>query len=263
MTRGAGVAGRVPARRQLGFVQYIPSGQTAATPLATTDVTELLDTYGPLGGPIDCSITIGASQQEMRITGVYASNAGVNPGNGLPEYAVRGLRQPRPSGRRSVERGEGREHLELRDPGRSGPRYPADPAGCAGAALGRSIATVLAQPRLRLRFPDVVSLEATVKYGYWMQVVPGQVAPGIDVGMEGLAKLLDGLLGFTLGVEGRALITRFSLDPDHFCHLLGSILISGSVQVSRAVRGSAAYSSSTTARPRSPMGRVFAQDGEG
>ena len=60
-----------------------------------------------------------------------------------------------------------------------------------------------------------------MKYGYWMQVVPGQVAPGIDVGMEGLAKLLDGLLGFTLGVEGRALM-RFSLSTI-FCHLLGSI----------------------------------------
>ena len=83
--------------------------------------------------------------------------------------------------------------------------------------------------------PDVVSLEATVKYGYWMQVVNGQVAPGIDVGMEGRAKLLDGLLGFKLGVEGRALITRLSTNPDHFCHLLGSILISGSVQVAWVV----------------------------
>ena len=83
--------------------------------------------------------------------------------------------------------------------------------------------------------PDVVSLEATVKYGYWMQVVGGKVAPGIDVGMEGRAKLLDGLLGFKLGVEGRALITRFAADPNQFCHLLGSILISGSVQLAWAI----------------------------
>jgi hypothetical protein len=64
-----------------------------------------------------------------------------------------------------------------------------------------------------------------------MQVAGGQVAPGIDVGMSGRAKLLDGLLGFELGVEGRALISRFSADPNNLCHLLGSILISGSVQV--------------------------------
>jgi hypothetical protein len=83
--------------------------------------------------------------------------------------------------------------------------------------------------------PDVVSLEATVKYGFWMQVVDGNVAPGIDIGMDGRAKLLDGLLGFKLGVEGRALITRLSADPDHFCHLLGSILISGSIQVAWVV----------------------------
>jgi hypothetical protein len=79
--------------------------------------------------------------------------------------------------------------------------------------------------------PYLVSLEATVKYGYWMQVINGSVSPGLDVGMDGRAKLLDGLLGFSFGVEGRALITRPSLNPDQFCHLLGSILISGSVQV--------------------------------
>jgi hypothetical protein len=79
--------------------------------------------------------------------------------------------------------------------------------------------------------PHLVAVEATVKYSFWMQVVGGQVAPGIDVGMEGRAKLLDGLLGFKFGVEGRALITRLSSNPSQFCHLLGSILVSGSVQV--------------------------------
>jgi hypothetical protein len=88
--------------------------------------------------------------------------------------------------------------------------------------------------------PDVVALEATVKYGFWMQVVDGNVAPGIDVGMDGRAKLLDGLLGFQLGVEGRALITRLltdtkPFDPGDLCHLLSSILISGSVQVAWVV----------------------------
>ena len=53
--------------------------------------------------------------------------------------------------------------------------------------------------------PGLVDLEATVKYGYYIQVKTKPI-PGLIVGMEGRAKLLSGLLGFRFGVEGRALI---------------------------------------------------------
>ena len=524
VTRGAGANGRVPSRKQLGFVQYIPADQQTASILKPGEVEELLDTQGPLGGPIDCTVTLAASQQEMRITGVYASNAGTNPANGNLEYAVAVYGSPvlPAAGNWSVVKvvntnntvtpldpGLGipliqqvGQALRWADPSQMFAPAPefdygflfssetlkvlfprpkieplatqitslvtpllADPytqlntsglfpllqqaipfpspsfglasvsgllqlspnpfpipvagrvmslidvsswndnldySDAAGAATqfvinSASNWTVDSSPlRQKLNFPlvgdilslvhqihspvddvtsfpnpgfvfdgimkpvtdvfsmldqwmpdlpsplkvsasfsgstfqlsaladfqiadedgnaidvgigkmtgelkaganlsaelikqtitgsvflsitgsyqqevfpeiyaggqlsfqvsadedgkttldfdagtvgsvggdiipDVVSLEATVKYGYWMEVVGGQVAPGIDVGMDGRAKLLDGLLGFKLGVEGRALITRFSLDPDHFCHLLGSILVSGSVQV--------------------------------
>jgi hypothetical protein len=524
VTRGGGANGRVPARRQLGFVQYIPADQQTAKILNPAEVKELLDSHGPLGGPIDCTITIGASQQEMRVTGVYAANAGTNPANGQLEYAVaiygspvlpgagrwsvvkvvntsntvtpvdpglgipliqqvgQALRWAEPSqlfaanpdfdygflfssqtqkilfprlkvepldtkitslvkplladpysqfntsglfpllqqaiafpspnfgldstsgvmrlspdpfpipvvGRTLslIDVSSWNDVLDYSDAGGSATQFLIDSAadwnidssplrqklnfpgigdianlvhqvhspvddltsfpqpGFVFSGLMKPVTDVFSMldqwmPDLpgplkvsasfsgstfqisavadfqiadedgnaidvgigklngelkaganlsaellkqtitgsvflgitgsyqqevfpgiygggQLSFqvsadqagkttldfdastvgsvggdliPGVVSLEATVKYGYWMQVVGGQVAPGIDVGMEGRAKLLDGLLGFKLGVEGRALITRFSLDPEHLCQLLGSILISGSVQV--------------------------------
>jgi hypothetical protein len=525
VTRGAGANHRVPARRHLGFIQYIPSDQQSANVLNPLQVKELFDTQGPLGGPIDCTITIGASQQEMRVTGVYASNAGTNPANGKLEYAVAAYGSPvlPAAGHWSVVKvvnttatvtaldpglgipliQQAAQALRWADPSQMFaanpdfdygflfsnetqrilfPRlkvepldtritsavlplladpysqlnstglfpllnqalpFPAAPA-FGLASVGGSLRlspdpftipvsapalslidvsswsdvlnyadannaatkfvinsasnwTIDSTPLLqKLNFPlvgdivslvhqihspvddvasfpnpqfvfsgilkpvtdvfkmleswmpdlpgplkvsasfsgstfqlsaladfqiadedgnaidvgigklkgdisaganlsaellkqtitgsvflsitgsyqqevfpliygggqlafrvsadqdgkttldfnagtvgsvggdlipGVVSLEATVQYGYWMQVAGGQVAPGIDVGMSGRAKLLDGLLGFELGVEGRALISRFSADPNNLCHLLGSILISGSVQV--------------------------------
>lgn len=524
VTRGAGASGRVPARRQLGYVQYIPASEQTAKILKPAAVKELLDAHGPLGGPIDCTLALGASQQEMRVTGVYAATAGVNPAGGALEYAVAVYGSPvlPAAGHWSVVKVVNTDRtvvpvdaglgvplvqqaaaaLRWADPAQlfsanpdfdygflfsseaqkilfprlkvepfatqitsavaplladpyaqlntsglfpllgqaipfpspnfglantggalqlSPDPFPvpapgrvlslidvdawndhldySDPAGAATQFLIKSAAgwTIDGSPlRQKLNFPlvgdivdlvheihspvddvtsfpnpgfvfsgllkpvtdvfsmleqwmpdlpgplkvsasfsgstfqlsaladflladddgnaidvgigklsgeltaganlsaellkqtitgsvflgitgayqqevfpeiygggqlafrvsadqdgkttldfdantvgsvggdlipGVVSVEATVKYGYWMQVVGGRVAPGIDVGMEGRAKLLDGLLGFKLGVEGRALITRFAPDPDHLCHLLGSILVSGSVQV--------------------------------
>jgi hypothetical protein len=53
-------------------------------------------------------------------------------------------------------------------------------------------------------------------------------------GMEGRAKLLEGLLAFKFGVEGRIGITRTTHDPadlEHICNLHGEILVSGMVTV--------------------------------
>lgn len=86
--RGQGSNGRVPARRQLGFVQFISLDsqvtQGGVAALTAAQLKELFEREGPLGGPIDCTIRVGVSRQEMRVTGVYANNAGGSP----PRFAV-------------------------------------------------------------------------------------------------------------------------------------------------------------------------------
>jgi hypothetical protein len=80
--------------------------------------------------------------------------------------------------------------------------------------------------------PGLVSVEATVKYGYFLFTNP--VLPGFMCGMEGRAKLLDGLVAFKFAVEGRIGITRTTHDPadlEHICNLHGEILVSGMVTV--------------------------------
>jgi hypothetical protein len=87
--------------------------------------------------------------------------------------------------------------------------------------------------------PGLVALEATVKYGYFIRLEGGTFLPGLVVGMEGRAKLLSGLLGFKLTVEGRALISLPGLvrDPLHTkVHLHGDILIAGTVTVAWALK---------------------------
>jgi hypothetical protein len=54
--------------------------------------------------------------------------------------------------------------------------------------------------------PGLVDVEATVKYGYYIQITAGKVRPGLVASLDGRAKLLSGLLGFRFGVEGRVLI---------------------------------------------------------
>jgi len=80
--------------------------------------------------------------------------------------------------------------------------------------------------------PGLVSLEATVKYGYFLFTNP--ILPGFMVGIEGRAKLVSGLLGFKLGIEGRIGVTRTThnkLDPKHLCQFHGEILVAGTVTV--------------------------------
>ena len=77
--------------------------------------------------------------------------------------------------------------------------------------------------------PLLVSLEATVRYGYFLATNP--IAPGFLIGIEGRAKLLSGLLGFKLSIDGRIAITRGdgAVTPDNICKLHGEILIAGTV----------------------------------
>jgi hypothetical protein len=78
--------------------------------------------------------------------------------------------------------------------------------------------------------PGLVSLEATVKYGYFLFTNP--LLPGFMAGIEGRAKLVSGLLGFKLTVEGRIGITRTThnlADAKHICSLHGEILVAGTV----------------------------------
>ena len=77
--------------------------------------------------------------------------------------------------------------------------------------------------------PFLVSLEATVRYGYFLATNP--IAPGFLVGIEGRAKLLSGLLGFKLSIDGRISVARIHGDPNNLCTLHGEILVAGTVTV--------------------------------
>ena len=100
--------------------------------------------------------------------------------------------------------------------------------------------------------PGLVDLEATVKYGYYIQVKTRPI-PGIIVGMEGRAKLLSGLLGFKFGVEGRALIDPTEIadidptDPtaelqtDRPIKLYGRIRVAGTVTFAWAIEESKSF----------------------
>jgi hypothetical protein len=82
--------------------------------------------------------------------------------------------------------------------------------------------------------PGLIDVEATVKYGYYIQITAGKLRPGIVASMEGRAKLLSGLLGFKFCVEGRVLIypeiDLVSLDRSGV-RLFGRIRVAGTVTV--------------------------------
>lgn len=100
--------------------------------------------------------------------------------------------------------------------------------------------------------PGLVDLEATVKYGYYIQV-KNEPLPGVIVGMEGRAKLLSGLLGFKFGVEGRALIdpTEIAdidptnpsqeLETERPIKLYGRIRVAGTVTLVWAIEESKSF----------------------
>ncbi|MFF4321248.1 hypothetical protein [Streptomyces sp. NPDC001568] len=96
--QGQGANGKVPVHHQLGFVQRIPLGAAltglGVGPLTPAQLKELFDLQGPIGGPADCTIRIGASPHTMRVTGVRADNAGVNPASHEPEFAVAACGSP-------------------------------------------------------------------------------------------------------------------------------------------------------------------------
>ncbi|MFJ5064661.1 hypothetical protein ACIP96_35260 [Streptomyces nigra] len=84
--------GRVPAHGHLGFVQRIPLEEPVSSmgvgALTPSQLQELFDTQGPIGGPVDCTVRVGVSPHTMRVTGVYADGAGVNPSFGEEQFAV-------------------------------------------------------------------------------------------------------------------------------------------------------------------------------
>jgi hypothetical protein len=76
--------GLVPSVGQFGFVQTAPAG----TPLQPADLAELIASQGPLGGPVDCVVSVGGTAQTMRLTRVEVNNA-PHPGASEPdEFAV-------------------------------------------------------------------------------------------------------------------------------------------------------------------------------
>jgi len=79
VTRGQNKDGRVPARRQLGFIQRIPvpapAGPAGVGALTVAELNELFGLQGLIGGSVDCVIKIGKSQHEKRVTGVFSAPA--------------------------------------------------------------------------------------------------------------------------------------------------------------------------------------------
>lgn len=81
VTEGA-VNGKVPSKKMLGYVQLKPQGQ----PITADAFRELLEfCNGSLGGPVDCLVNIGGSDQTMRISRVDV-NASQDAG-GKPVFA--------------------------------------------------------------------------------------------------------------------------------------------------------------------------------
>ena len=91
---GQNAAGLVPARRQLGFIQRIhlsnplAAAEKAAQVLTPQQFDQLLAQTGPLGGPVDCTVRIGASAQTQRVTSVETARGGSRPPFNFPEFAV-------------------------------------------------------------------------------------------------------------------------------------------------------------------------------
>src|SRR5262249_9362246 len=109
--------------------------------------------------------------------------------------------------------------------------------------------------------PGLVDLEATVKYVYLIRFTDGNFHPGIVLGMEGRAKLLSGLLGFKLGVEGRLLVTPVvplgDLNRSHV-NLYGEILVAGSVTVAWLIEERKSFT--TQFEPNLNWTTIFAAD---
>ncbi|HEY6922925.1 MAG TPA: hypothetical protein VI653_05620, partial [Steroidobacteraceae bacterium] len=70
--------GFVPTSGQFGYVQTAP----ANTPATASQLAALLAERGPLGGPVDCVISVGGTGQTMRVSRVEVDNA---PHPGAPE----------------------------------------------------------------------------------------------------------------------------------------------------------------------------------
>ena len=91
---GQNAAGLVPARRQLGFIQRIhlsnplAAAEKAAQVLTPQQFDQLLAQTGPLGGPVDCTVRIGASAQTQRVTSIETARGGSRPPMNIPEFAV-------------------------------------------------------------------------------------------------------------------------------------------------------------------------------
>jgi hypothetical protein len=68
---GANANGLVPSVGQFGFVQTAP----ANTELTAAQLSDLITSVGPLGGPVNCVISVGGTAQTMRVSRVEVDNA--------------------------------------------------------------------------------------------------------------------------------------------------------------------------------------------
>jgi hypothetical protein len=77
--------------------------------------------------------------------------------------------------------------------------------------------------------PSLLAVEATVKYGY--SLIPETLQPGVLLGIEARAKLLDGLIGFSFSAEAMARISRLNPGAVNTVTIWAQIHVAASVHV--------------------------------
>ena len=77
--------------------------------------------------------------------------------------------------------------------------------------------------------PLLLAVEGTVKYGY--SLIPETLEPGVLLGIEARAKLLDGLIGFSFSAEVMARIKRLNPGNLNTVTIWAQIHIAASVHV--------------------------------
>ena len=70
--KSGAVNGKVPSKKMLGYVQLAPTGE----PVPDFFFRDLLrEQFGSLGGPVDCTVDIGSTGQQMRLTRIDVSES--------------------------------------------------------------------------------------------------------------------------------------------------------------------------------------------
>ena len=90
VTQGASANKNVPSKKMLGYIQLAPSGE----PISKEIFNQLLaSNNGGLGGPVDCTVNIAGSGQQMRFNTVQVSSS-LDQSGTSPVFAGTGIGAP-------------------------------------------------------------------------------------------------------------------------------------------------------------------------